>query len=1085
MRALKDRGWMWIALCALCALTRVGSAQTADGNLRGVVSDATGAVVRGAAVEVRRVDEGLVRTVNTDAHGGFVVVHLEPGEYVCRVAAKGFGVRQVEHVLVEVGETAELRVRLQVAAVTESVEVTAEAPGAVSAEETSGVETVIAERAIRGLPVNGRRWSSFALLAVGVDVDEAEGVAPSVRGLDSTQNDTTIDGVDDTQQFSGAARGGPRAAFTFTQEAVREFRVKTAAYGAEHGKAAGGVINTVTRRGGDALHGAAFFEYRDNSMGATNPFSIVTRYTDGVVTNGYVKPHDVRQQWGGALGGPVRGGLVRMGKAFYFVAYEQQLRSFPAVSSASDPSFFKLSLNQTAALQVRGVTLPKINDALNYLSSLMGEAPRRGDEVVVFPRMDWHVSDGHQVSAMYNHMRWKSPAGVRSSPVVNRGRASIGDDYVDVDVAVGRWVWLASASLSNEVRGQYGRDYEHEEAQAPLAQEPATGPGGFAPQVNIGGAFYFGKPASLGRRAYPDERRFQVADTATWVRGRNLVTAGGDWSRVSEFTDSLPGEGGSYNYDGAYTGLVDWITDFTFDVNAYPNGGCPSIFATVHYFCFRSFSQGIGQTATKFAVHEWAGFVQDDWKVRENLTAHVGFRYDYLGMPRAQAANAALDAAFADVGATSVLPRDANNFAPRVGVSWGVTKKTVVRAGYGLFYGRVPGATIRAALVNTATPGGAYHVRVTAKTEGASVATTLNYPRTFLTMPASAVMQTTSAMMFDRRFRAPMVQQGNLAVEREVRGVTLTAGYVMGLARQLPDSVDVNVAPATGVAKFQLVGGTGAVGVRDGEGFVVPLYTARRNAAFGPMTDIESNATGTYHALVVGARRRMVRGLEVRGSWTWSKALDFGQNTGAVPQQDGQFDPFTDRYDKALSSVNHPHKVSVAVVWDTRVKGDAWWRKASNGWDLSAIFLETSGRPYSLNIFGGTRLAGGRETINGSGGAVYLPTVGRNTMRLPETQNVDFRVARSWLALDKVRVRGTVEVFNAFNHQNLSGAEQRAYVVGTAANGLPPVGAVTFLKFQDSAAVAGTSRRPFGAATEAASSLIRERQVQMGVRMEF
>ena len=1082
----------FVAACVLLTGAGVGSAQTADGNVRGVVVDATGALVRGATVELRRAEAGAARSVRadgrnfkTDGRGAFVAVHMEPGEYVCSVAAKGFGAERVEHLLVEVGETAELRVVLRVAAVTASVEVTTEEPGPVGMEDAGSIETVIGERAIHGLPVNGRRWSSFALLAVGVDLDEELGVQPSVRGLAANQNDATIDGLDDMQAFSGTARGGERAAYTFTQEAVREFRVKTAAYGAEHGRAAGGVVNSVTRRGGDALHGSLFFDYRDNSLGATNPYSIVSRYVDGVVTQGYVKPHDVRQQFGGSVGGPAE--FVRQGKAFYFLAVEQQRRGFPAVSSPSDPNFFNLTNAQTTALQGRGVFAPKVNAALNYLDSLMGVAPRRGDEVVVMPRVDWHANERHEFTALYNRMRWKSPLGVRSSPVVNRGMASLGDDEVSVDVALGRWVWLATKNVSNELRAQYGRDYEHEEAQQPLAQEPATGPGGFAPQVNIGGAFYFGKPASLGRRAYPDERRLQVADTVTVVRGKHLLTAGADWSRVSEFTDTLPNEGGSYTYDDAkFTGLVDWITDFTFDVNAYPNGGCPSIVAQPHYFCFRSFTQGFGQTATQFTVHEWAGFVQDDWKVRENLVVHAGFRYDYLGMPGAQAPNAALDAAFVGVGATSELPRDANNFGPRLGVAWTV-RKTVVRAGYGLYYGRVPGATIRAALVNTATTGGAYHVRVTAKTVGGSVATTLNYPRTYLTPPTGATLQTTSAMMFDRRFRAPMVQQGDFALEHEVRGVTLSAKYMMGLARQLPDSVDVNVAPATGVAKFQLVGGTGAVGVRDGEVFVVPVYTARRTTLFGPVTDIESNATGTYHALVVEARRRMVGGLELRASWTWSKALDFGQNTGATPQQDGQFDPFTDRYDKALSGLNHPHKVSAAVVWETRVKGDAWWRRAGDGWDLSAIFLETSGRPYSLNIFGGTRLAGGRETINGSGGAVYLPTVGRNTMRLPDTENVDIRVARSWLAWDKVRVRATVEVFNAFNHRNISGAQQRAYVVGTAANLLPPVNGVTFLKFQDAATVAkeGTNARPFGAATEAASSLIRERQVQAGVRLEF
>jgi hypothetical protein len=147
----------------------------------------------------------------------------------------------------------------------------------------------------------------------------------------------------------------------------------------------------------------------------------------------------------------------------------------------------------------------------------------------------------------------------------------------------------------------------------------------------------------------------------------------------------------------------------------------------------------------------------------------------------------------------------------------------------------------------------------------------------------------------------------------------------------------------------------------------------------------------------------------------------------------------------------------------------------------AAIDDGCSGRPYSYEIYGGTRLSGGRESINSSGGAVYLPTVGRNTLRLPQTMRLDLRAARVVPIGERVRLRATVEAFNLANHVNYSGVEQRAFLVGT------PVAGVTPLIFQDSAAIAaeGLNARPFGTYTAAATNLARERQLQLGLKLDF
>jgi hypothetical protein len=214
-----------------------------------------------------------------------------------------------------------------------------------------------------------------------------------------------------------------------------------------------------------------------------------------------------------------------------------------------------------------------------------------------------------------------------------------------------------------------------------------------------------------------------------------------------------------------------------------------------------------------------------------------------------------------------------------------------------------------------------------------------------------------------------------------------------------------------------------------------------------------------------------------------------------VPRTSGQFDPFDVRYDKGLSALDVPHRVVATAVWSPRVRGAdpdvaataerAVWRLV-DGWSLTGIFSEASGRGYSYEIFGGTRLTGGHESINGSGGSVVLPTVGRNTLRLPDAANLDLRLSRSFRLGETLRLRGAVEAFNVTNHVNISGVTQRAFLVGTPGTGPAPAG-VTPLVFQDAATVAteGLNVLPFGAYTASGMGQARERQVQFGLRLEF
>ena len=728
------------------------------------------------------------------------------------------------------------------------------------------------------------------------------------------------------------------AAYTFAQGAVQEFRIRAGDYSALDGHAAGGVVTTVSKSGTGAVHGSAFYLARDSAWGATNPFSLATHYTDGVVTSALVKPQDLRQQFGASVGGPIRlpsRSTPKPAKLFYFATIDEQRRRNPAVSSPGYADFYALTATQRALLGNRGVTQSATTKALNYLDSLTGTTIRREDQDIAFAKLDWAATAKNRVSAQVNRVRWDSPGGVRSEPVVERGLASLGNAYGKVDAGVARWVSLWTTHVSNEVRLAYSRDFEYETPQAPLPQEPAIGPGGLSPEIAIGpNGFVFGTPASLGRKAYPDEKRLQVAEMLEWVHGRHLLQIGFDLSELHDRIDTLANQEGTFHYDSGITGgkaggLVDWITDYTFSANAYPNGACPSIHAADHLFCFRTFTQSFGQSAVSFKTQEWAGFVQDEWRATASLHVSAGLRYEYEREPLPQNPNPALDALFGVKGSTSVFPDDTNNFGPRLGLAWqplGLGKGTV-HLGYGVYFGRLPGATLRTALVDTALPSSSTHIRITPATETLcpQVANQgFGYGCAYITTPPAAVSATTTATVFDRRFRLPMVQQGSFAIEHSIGlGITANASYVMNLDRQLPDSVDINIAPSTGTREFQLQGGpvngSGQVGLANGQIFVLPFYTARITPLYGPVTDIVSNANGTYNALVLEATRHSRKGLEFRTSWTWAKAIDYGQNNGATPRTNGQLDPFALGYDKGLSTLNFAHKVTASAAWEPTI----------------------------------------------------------------------------------------------------------------------------------------------------------------------
>jgi len=1189
---LRARGMLRLLVAGVMAMSvRLWAQGPVDGAIRGHISAVCGAYSRRCAADEVRVhltspDRGVERDVDADSAGDFLLLRLPPGEYELRATSRAEGGQDIEGIAVarldlEGGDLDEVTLTLGAPRMSAQTAM----PGLSLAGFAEGSYDPAAfdlAKQLDSLPVESRQWEDLVELdseasgetsatqtvvsASDDDGDPASRVSArdgatatgmSYAGLSSTQGEFSLDGLSGDQSFRagprGSATGGASSGASYNQGSVRSFRVMPRNFSAQYGMVGG--LAVVSRAASSVLHGDAFIRARESAWAATNPFSIATDYNNGVVTSEAVKPEGSQLQFGGSVGVPLggsSGAKSRRGRSRFqsameggerlslFASVEAMLRDDHIVSTPALANFYNLSDDQMALLANRGVDGAARNAALDYLESLTGTTERHAYRVMGTVRVDVSPRARDHVTASYTGNRFDSPSGAAlgqaSDAVVSRGTGSLGDSVVHVDVGSGRWVHSFSKSLNNEVRGQVAHDLDYETPHAPLPQEPATGPYGYAPQVSIApNGFSFGTPSSLapgatgGRSAYPDETRFELADTLQWHVGRQVLMVGADWSRIRDRIDTLSAQEGAFSYDSGTTngkdgGLVDWITDYTFSVYAYPNGACPSIDATVHYFCFHSFTQSFGATETEFVTHNVAGFVEDSIRVRSNLSVTLGLRYDYTLLPKPQTANPLLDADIAAIGgaiqgATGTFPEDRNNFGPRLAVVWapqtvwGLPERWqpkrgqlfVVRLGYGVFYSHIPGATVRAALVDTALPSTTTHVRITPKTETdcpqiTAVQQGFGYPCAYLTTPPAAVAQTTSATVFASGYRIPMVQRGELAVERELgHRTSVRLSYALAMAIQLPGATDINISPSPGMVSYVLQSVDGGMnrhkGLQEGETFEVPLYDQRPIANFGAVTALVSNANATYNAFtaeaqVHGVRWAGLRELELRGSYTYSRSIDYAPQTSATPSVDGQFDPFHNGYDKGLSNQQFPQRFAGAMALPLHERrGPKAVRLVLDGWRVSAIGTASSGAAYSYKIFGGTYLSGGRESINGSGGATYLPTVGRNTLRLAPRGKVDLRLGREVKLGRGVHLNAFAEAFNLFNAENIASVETRAFQLGTANTiGNSTAAGPTPLVFQDAAAIATeglTTEVPFGTPNSSTTGTSKERQIELGVRLQF
>ena len=1056
-----------LLVLAFCTLTAMAQSTT-TGAISVSVTDPNGAVVPNATITARNLATNKEDTATANDEGQVKIVNLQPGTYSVVVKATGFGDFTQGSVVVEVGTTNSIEAKMGLTAQEAQVNVTAEAPVLNTSQQD--FSSNVNQTQISELPINGARWSNFALLSPGTVPDGNFGLI-SFRGISGLLNNNTVDGGDNNHAFFSEERGRTRINYVISQRAIREFQVNTSNYSAEYGRAAGGVVNAVTKSGSNQFHGQAFWYLRNSDWGAINPFSFKRENINGTLTNVPFLAEDKRHQFGGGIGGP-----IIKDKLFFFFSADQQLRPFPASANSGTPNaiFGPLTTSEASTLTTRGIspTSTNVNDALTLLTNLTGTVPRRGDQLILLPKIDWNINSKNHASFTYNRLRWNSPSGIQSAAVVSRGVDSFGNDYVKDDWGIVRLTSTISNNMTNELRYQYGRDFEFEFGQPSIPGEPVSQLGVSA-QIGISneGGFTFGMPNFLNRPAYPDERRNQVADTFSWSHNTHLLKFGFDFNHVSDKDTNLYEQYGAYSYSTR----VDYITDF---VAAATQSGPFCGTTTAPLPCYANFAQGFGTPGFVFTTNDLAFFAQDDWRIRPRLTLNLGLRWETELLPSPQIPNSALPG-------TGNFPSDRTDFGPRVGAAWDIKGdgKMILRGGYGIFYGRIINSTIFNAIANTAVTAGQNTVFLLPGQAGAPA-----YPNV---IAAGSPPPSLNAVQFAADTKLPMVHEFDAEFERQIATNTVVSvSYIGSLGRRLPRFVDSNLAAPTLSTTYTVTQGSGTVTspfvnqAFIGQTFTEPFFgvpstltgTKRPNSAYGALTNISDSVDSSYNSLVIGLNRRFYKTFQIQSFYTYSRTFDYGQSSQTFTATNNVLNPFDLSAEYGRSNFDIRHRFTFGGVWTPDFyKGDKQITKQLlDGYTISPLVTISSGVPFTGSISGNApsqtvggvtyRTVTGGSGVLGDGGTNRAPFLAPNSFQMPRTAILDLRLEKGFTLWEKSKLTLTGDAFNAFNHVNYTSVNTLMYTISG-----------TSLVFNPS----------FGVPTQSSNSLIGQRQIQVGIRLDF
>jgi hypothetical protein len=1022
-----------MALCLCSAAVPVmAQSQASTGQIAGVVTDAQGAAIPKATVTASNKQTGLARSTTSSDEGLYAIVLLPPGIYSVSAEASGFASTTVSDVEVIVGRTFDLKLSMNVSGVSEVVNVTA---GAIQVQTTrSEADSVLNQRAIENLPINGRRFQDFVTLTPTAQVDPSRGQI-SLAGQRGINSNVNVDGVDYNNPFFGGIRGGERSnnAFTIPQESIKEFQVVASGYSAEFGRSTGGIVNAVTKSGSNNWHGSGFYVIRPKEVSKTNSFfeavevDVNSKLLPGIAPV-KVTPAPTQQQFGGSFGGP-----IKKDKLFFFAAYEQQ-----RFRNNRQVFFDPLSLITPAA---------NTQEAFDFFTALQEPFVQTNDAKAVTGRVDYEINSNHRFNVRYGYSKNEAlnanSVGNQLFPTTISALSNNGTELDSTNSVVGQFTSFFSTSVVNEFRGQWVREERPRPANA-IQTLLSTGVG------NAGTVSFLGQNLQFDRRS-------QVADSLTWSKGSHTFKFGGEYNHI--FISQLFGfnQEGTFNISTSASSAanVNTILDIL-SVGGTPPNRFDSSAVT--------FSRQIGNLMASYSTDEIAFFAQDSWRVRPNLTLNYGLRWEGQYNPSPEATNTGLinkvKGFVFPSGHTAdptFIADSGKQFGPRFGFAWDPWSdgKTVIRGYTGIYFARTPLLLFAGAGNNWRLPAGDLSVQLPFSTSSLLAGNPLKSCTTVYCqlkligidlnafslsalpdISSDKVVSVATALgliadpffgaqpiLNSKDYKNPKAYQGGFGIERQLSqslsvGADFTYVHTVNLERnrdlnlplplksidQMPQLGDptkkVNIVDPAQRPFFGLRGNTSSATPAD------QRYAARARPipSLGSITIRESTAKSLYRALTLRAKFQKKWG-QFNAFYTLSKNIsdDDNERNATGFSYENAFD-LTPEYVDSNIDRRHQFVASPSFFFP-------------HGFDFSSAIRLFSGLPIDASS--------GITDPNEDRGGPDRPFLGpgvpfkRNAFRNKPVYFVDVHGAKHFDFAETKRLVFTVDIFNLFNLQNL------------------------------------------------------------------
>jgi outer membrane receptor protein involved in Fe transport len=1012
--------WAVLGIVILCGWAKPAFSQAgaSAAQLNGTVKDASGGSVAKASLTLRDVSTNRTYTAVSNDNGLYVIPNLPPGSYELTTEATGFSKSTQTGIVLTVGQVATIDVNVSVAQSAEKVVVTTETP---PVEPTrTEISQVIDTKQIQDLPISGRLFTDFALLTPGVStgrtslqstITEFEVTRISFGGMRDLSNAVTVDGADTINTATGSQRSTP------SQEAVSEFRVVNNGFGAENGRALGGIVNIVTKSGSNDLHGSAY-DYLQNNY--TDARSLLQPAPDGDTLR--------QNQFGGTLGGP-----IKKDQTFFFMNYEGQRRGESPTYPTTLVGPVSLS-NGTESTELALINQAKA--ALGLPPEVLGILTTKDTDNGLI-KIDHQINKNNHLSARYNIFDGRELNLLVGSTLDGGGigaPSSGHNAFIRDQDLVGVLSSQITPELVNTALVQYAR--RHYNFPGVTGQ----------PNLDIPNDLLFGHNFGVLDAIY--ETRVQATDSVAWVKGQHLAKFGVDTNFINNFVIwpgftpmriVLPGINCLVEFanfvnptadvpsslnpgdtcplppvlDG--TPIVFWgapvgsgpVTPGFEPPSLCPPGGCTPTSWSHAYL--PSQTPNFSETLD----HSYYGFyAQDQWRLTPKLTFNYGLRYDV------------------EKGLEKQINPDYRGWQPRVGFAFSPDKHTVIRAGFGIFDDRynlsflfitqpqkpviipnenLPGIRVNA---NSATwvlnqltpgppnPGGQVILPAQA---AATLITTGMVPPQYITGPAGTTV-TAGAGMVDHNSRIPYSEQANLQIDRELgHGLVISAGYLFVSAHKLVRAENLNVCPQAGLTNAATSCAAAGAPPPDWPAgkanFSGALYT---NSGLLYFTDDSGNSV--YHGGTIQATQHFGNYLRFNANYTFSKTLDDGTFTTFVstPQ---------DFYDRPLERANSNQDIRNRFIANFTADGPE--KTLLRNFELSSIVTAQSGRPFTM--FVGFDANGDTNPVTDRVG-----DAARNTYWGDSLVAWDLRVSRHFNFREHDRIEVAMDAFNALNRANVN-----------------------------------------------------------------